>query len=71
MTAAEVMSTFAASGDLSLLFKVTGRIYLWQHPHYPCLHLLFDVLSNVQHVTSLSCVALFEKMGLAAAAAKL
>lgn len=70
MTAAEVMSTFAAHGDLSSLFKVTGRIYFWQHPHYPCLHLLFDVLSNVQHVTSL-CVALFEEMGLAAGAAKL
>lgn len=42
------MSTFTASGDLSLLFKVTWRIYLWLRPHYPYLHLLFDLLSCVQ-----------------------
>lgn len=47
VTITGVMSTFTASGDLSLLFKVTWRIYLWLHPHYPRLHLLFDPLSSV------------------------
>lgn len=47
VTVTEVMSTFTVSRDVSLLFKVTWRVYLWLHPHYPCLHLLFDLLSSV------------------------
>lgn len=54
VTITEVMSTFTVSRDLSLLFKVTRRIYLWLYPHYPCLHLLFDLHSTLY--ISNSCV---------------
>lgn len=59
VTITGVMSTFTASGELSMLFKVTWRIYLWLHPHYPRLHLLFDPLSSVymQDMTTMSCVS--------------
>lgn len=45
-TIAEVMSTFTACGDLSLLFKATWRIYLWKYTHDPCLRLPFDLRTN-------------------------